>query len=159
MCCNQKAHLHWNEGWGELDTYGVGCVLWSWRSTHCWELTTFCMYTQLYMVLLVSDHLLLLKRQSWPTYIEDLGYCFIKQWIGQSANPTSKKSPSKHIYVTFGSARSWCRYSALFCPLFLTLISSGVCVFCYLFKSSMRHDPGYEYWLLGTVAATIILQY
>lgn len=50
----------WRESREEL-LHGLGCMH-AFR-THCWELTTFCMYMQLYMVLTVSEHLLLLKRQ------------------------------------------------------------------------------------------------
>lgn len=43
------------------ECFGAGGV-----PSQCWELTTFYMYTQLYMVLPVSEHLLLLKRQLSP---------------------------------------------------------------------------------------------
>lgn len=48
------------KSWGQL-LHGLGCMH-AFRM-HCWELTTFYMYMQLYMVLVVSEHLLLLKRQ------------------------------------------------------------------------------------------------
>lgn len=53
----------------------------------CWELPKFYMYTQLYMVLLVSEHLLLLKRQPCSDLPTEriLSIDFKDTWIGWNA--------------------------------------------------------------------------
>lgn len=70
--------------------------------SQCWELT-FYMYTQLCVVLLVSEHLLLLKRQLSPDLPMEkiLGIVFFTQCIGQNAM-LLRKSPSGHcmLYLT-----------------------------------------------------------